>query len=110
MINSKFNVGDEVFVKATVREISVDENGIKYFLDICETGCIPPARGGNNRRIPYGRYRDEDDNIRYSVTACVKEKDIFQSPSEVGDCQIDAYTTPARVNYTELCHDQDDLK
>lgn len=107
MINSKFNVWDEVFVKATVREISVDSNGIKYFLDIRETGCIPPALGGNNRRIPYGRYRDEDDNVRYSVTACVKEDDIFQSPSQA---EVGVYTTPARVNYMELCHDQDDLK
>lgn len=113
MINSKFNVGDEVFVKATVREIHVDENGIAYALDIRETGCIAPARKLNDR-APYGRYRSEDADILYSVTARVKEEDIFQSPSEVGDCEIDTQAKPARLNYfgdnMELYHDQDDLK
>lgn len=109
MINSKFNVGDEVFVKATVREISVDANGIKYLLDIRETGCIAPARRGYGQ-TPYGRYRSEDADILYSVTARVKEEDIFQSPSEVGDCEIDTQAKPSRVSWEDLYPDQDDLK
>ena len=109
MIDSKFNIGDEVFVKATVREISADENGIKYALDIRETGVILPA-WVNNGRPSYGGYRNKMHDIPYSITALVKEEDIFQSPSEVGDCEIDAKAMPASVNYTELYHDQDDLK
>lgn len=110
MINSKFNVGDEVFVKATVAEVSENKAGIKYMLDIRETGV--PLRHTPSRI----RYRDDADledapyNRGLVLTVCIKEKDIFQSPSEVGDCQIDAQAKPADVNYNVLYHDQDDLK
>ena len=110
MINSKFNVGDEVFVKATVAEVSENRAGIKYMLDIRETGV--PLRHMPSR-IYYKDYDDPEDapyNRGLVLTVCIKENDIFQSPSEVGDGQIDIRTTPAHVNYTEFHYDQDDLK
>ena len=106
MINSRFNVGDEVFVKATVVEVSENKAGIKYYLDIRETG-IPLRRFGSYQ---YDRHGDDVVDRGSILNVCIKEGDIFQSPSEVGDCQIDAQAKPARVNYTELYHDQDDLK
>lgn len=108
MINSKFNVGDTVWVKGKIGEAVANRYGIRYIVDVAEdSGSRSRYRPAIvSRAVP----NDDDDFHGHLVTSlCVKEEDILQSPYPAEDhCQIDVQAKPARVNYREFCRVQDD--
>lgn len=74
MINSKFSVGDTVWVKGKVSEVIANRYGIKYIVDVAEDS------GSRSRYRPAIISRavpDDDDFHGHLVTSlCVAEDDL----------------------------------